>query len=196
MSLEQLRERVSIGINDAFREEVSLEMQRRSTFMGGIEQAKVLRGPSTAQHDSASLGRVLQVISRSPDKCAPPASNGRPSIPAPHTASATVDLYRVAAPVAVSICAAHHNRSTPFTQYGGAIHGPWKESNSAEWILNCERDQKDGAKRTDPLRRRSLLQPTQEPCSKYAPSHRRRGPRQTISLRGYLKTRRNPSPPC
>ena len=71
MSLEQLRERVSIGINDAFREEVSLEMQRRSTFMGGIEQAKVLRGPSTAQHDSASLGRVLQVISRSPDKLAP-----------------------------------------------------------------------------------------------------------------------------
>ena len=71
MSLEQLRERVSIGINGAFREEVSLEMQRRSTFMGGIEQAKVLRGPSTAQHDSASLGRVLQVISRSPDKLAP-----------------------------------------------------------------------------------------------------------------------------
>lgn len=38
-----------------------------------------------------------------------------------------------------------------FTQYGGSLHGQWKESGTADWILHYDRDQQDAAKRTDQL---------------------------------------------
>lgn len=38
-----------------------------------------------------------------------------------------------------------------FTQYGGGLHGQWKESGSADWILHYDRDQQDSAKRSDQL---------------------------------------------
>jgi outer membrane cobalamin receptor len=38
---------------------------------GGIEQVEVLRGPNSAQYGSDSLGGVLSIISRSPEKLSP-----------------------------------------------------------------------------------------------------------------------------
>ncbi len=220
--LERLRERVSVGINDAFREEVGLETQRTSTFMGGIyirgltgnkvviyrdgvrystsaarggvstffnlldsggiEQVEVLRGPNSAQYGSDSLGGVLSVISRSPEKLSPrlewtpfysSASNtfgNGLTLARTFTrggfmlrgSSQRVNTLRTGQGIdshssitrflnLPSSVAYSRQPDSAFTQYGGSFHGQLKESTSADWILHYERDQQDGAKRTDQL---------------------------------------------
>lgn len=222
ISSEQLRERVTVGLNDAFREEIGLETQRTATFMGGIfirgltgnkvvtyrdgvrystsaarggvstffnlletdgiEQAEILRGPNSAQYGSDSLGGVLQIISRSPEKLSPrlewtPSySSASQAFGNGLTLSRTwsrggvlvrgsgqrVNTLRTGQGIdshsAVtrflglpSSVAYDRQPDSAFTQYGGSVHGQWKESAKADWIVHYERDQQDGAKRADQL---------------------------------------------
>ncbi len=222
IGIEQLRERVSIGLAEAFREEVGLEVQKTSSFMGGIfirgftgnkvvvyrdgvrystsaarggvstffnlidsggiEQAEVLRGPNSAQYGSDSIGGVLQIISRSPEKLGPhlewmpfysSAANAfgngltltrswKQGGVVARGFGQRVNTLRTGQGIdshssltrflgLPSTVAYDRQPDSAFTQYGGGLHGQWKESSTADWILHYDRDQQDHAKRTDQL---------------------------------------------
>jgi hemoglobin/transferrin/lactoferrin receptor protein len=222
IGLDQLRQRVTTGLNEAFREEVGIEVQRTSTFMGGIfirgltgnkvvtyrdgirystssarggvstffnlldasgiEQAEVLRGPSSAQYGSDSLGGVLHVISKSPEKLSPRLEWTPFYSSASHTFGNSLSLSKSGTRGGILLRASGQRVNTlrtgqaldshsaltrflnlpstlaytrqpdsAFTQYGASLHAQFKESGSADWILHYERDQQDGAKRTDQL---------------------------------------------
>ncbi len=219
IGLERLRERIAVGLNDAFKEEVGLETQRTSSFMGGIyirgftgnkvvvyrdgiryssssgrggvstffnlldaggiEQAEVLRGPNSAQYGSDSLGGVLHVISRSPEKLSPRLEWTPFYSSASHTFGNALTLARTFTHGGILIRGTSQRVNTmrtgqgldshaartrflnlpaygripdsAFTQYGSSLHAQLKQSPSADWIFHYERDQQDGAKRTDQL---------------------------------------------
>ena len=222
IGIEQLRERAGSGMAEAFREEVGLEVQRTSSFMGGIiirgftgnkvvvyrdgvrysnssgrggvstffnlldsggiEQAEVLRGPNSAQYGSDSIGGVLHVISRSPEKSSPRIEWTPFYSSAAHAFGNGLTLTRSWRRGGIlwrgfgqrvntlrtgqgidshssltrflglpSTLAYRRQPDSGFTQYGGSLHGQWKESGSADWILHYDRDQQDSAKRSDQL---------------------------------------------
>jgi hemoglobin/transferrin/lactoferrin receptor protein len=222
IQLDLLRERTSVGFNDAFREEVGLETQRTSSFMGGIyirgltgnkivvyrdgvrysnssgrggvstffnlldssgiQQAEILRGPNSAQYGSDSLGGVLHVISRQPEKLSPRLEWSPFYSSASHTFGNSLSFTRSSDRGGIvlrgsgqrvntlrtgagldshsaitrflnlpSRVAYSRQPDSGFTQYGASFHTQLKQSPSADWILHYERDQQDGAKRTDQL---------------------------------------------
>lgn len=222
ISLDQLRERVTIGINDAFREEPGLETQRTSAFMGGIfirgftgnkivvyrdgvryptsasrggvstffnlldssgiEQAEVLRGPNSAQYGSDSLGGVLHILSRSPEKLTPHLEWTPFYSSASHSFGNSLNLSKSGAKGGIllrgsaqrvntlrtgqgidshsaitrflglpSTIAYTRQPDSGFTQYGASLHTQLKHSPSSDTILHYEREQQDGAKRSDQL---------------------------------------------
>lgn len=222
LSREKLQERLGNTLTDRLREEPGLEMQRTSTFLGGlfirgltgnkvvvyrdgirystsaarggvstffnlleteaIEQVEVLRGPNSAQYGSDSIGGVLSVISRSAEKSGPRPEWTPFYSSANHSFGNSLSLAKSGERGGIVLRGLGQRVNTlrtgggidtrsaltrflglpstlvygrqpdsGFTQYGGSLHGQLRLNANSDLVFHYDRDQQDGAKRTDQL---------------------------------------------